>query len=51
MGHVSVTRCHRSIKDVPGTVVLMRAKSRNESLNARISVGSLKVLSLGGTTD
>ena len=51
MSHVSVARGHTSSKGVPGIVVLMRAKSENGSLNARISVGPIKVKSLGGTTD
>ena len=48
VSHVSIARCRTSSKDVPGTVVLMRAKSGSESLNARISDGrTKKVKSLG----
>ena len=50
MGRVSVMRCVTNRKDVPNTVVLMRAKSRNVSLDAGISVGQTKVKCFGGTT-
>ena len=50
MSRVSVVRCVTSRKDVPSTVVSMRAKSASVSLNARISVGQTKVKSLGWTT-
>ena len=43
---MSVARCHTSSKDLPSTVVLMREKSGNESLNARISIEPIKVKSL-----
>ena len=47
VSHVSVTQCHTSGEDVPSTVVLMCAKSRSASSNARISVEQTKVKSLG----